>query len=533
MTTYRYHPLPQSRKQERWIRLLWLQPSRTPSDPIKIQLKHVLLESNTKYEALSYVWGDPGLTKEILVLGENGVQGSLQIRQNLFDALYAFRQSDVSMILWIDALCINQSDIQERNNQVSLMGRIYSGALTRVWLGTDPDRHAQKVFDIMKPFADMIWQNSDNAGSLEAMALSLDPSVWRNIRDLYQNPWFQRAWVQQEIGLSADWKFYWGDSDPCDHHTVLGFDAWLEAWGQEVKTRFDLDQAALLATRRNWISYGRSVHWSWGSGDTNHMAFLAESYFLMVMLESSACKASDPRDHVYAFLGHPSARRETAYQPGPIRDDQGFYRDLCEHGPPTLVQPDYTKSKEEVYIETARQLLLQHMDLRPLGAVAHTEQSLASSCPSWVPRWDLIASQTMIGCRQDHYPHKLWLLDAPPFRIIEGPLPRLEVYGLICGIVDDLLENFQDGIPSVLYKGRRMFRARGTELGDGIVQRVARVGDVVAILHGSFVPCIIRRVLRDEFKFVGTCFVQPLMSPGKANEIIEQRKSEVKKLILL
>jgi hypothetical protein len=75
-----------------------------------------------QYEALSYVWG-PIEMKSISLNGQ-----SCDVRENLFDALVTLRHENQQRTLWVDAICINQDDMKERNHQVSRMGSIYSQA---------------------------------------------------------------------------------------------------------------------------------------------------------------------------------------------------------------------------------------------------------------------------------------------------------------------------------------------------------------------------------------------------------------------
>jgi hypothetical protein len=90
-------------------------------------------ENAPLYMCLSYVWGDPGVLATIIVDGKR-----FSIRQNLFDFLAIARLTLSYTWLWIDALCIDQSNTLERNHQVLQMGRIYTGAAkVLVWLGKD------------------------------------------------------------------------------------------------------------------------------------------------------------------------------------------------------------------------------------------------------------------------------------------------------------------------------------------------------------------------------------------------------------
>jgi hypothetical protein len=82
--------------------------------------------------ALSYVWGDPARTQEILVDGKR-----LGITENLYKALRVLQRDAMGDLkVWADAVCINQNDLAERSDQVFLMREIYhSAAEVRIWLG--------------------------------------------------------------------------------------------------------------------------------------------------------------------------------------------------------------------------------------------------------------------------------------------------------------------------------------------------------------------------------------------------------------
>jgi hypothetical protein len=90
---------------------------------IKCSLAIVDLETKPRYKALSYCWGSPDNAKQLL-LDEHFVD----VRENLWSALWHLRFPHDDRILWVDALCINQSDFLERNHQVGLMSTIYSKA---------------------------------------------------------------------------------------------------------------------------------------------------------------------------------------------------------------------------------------------------------------------------------------------------------------------------------------------------------------------------------------------------------------------
>ncbi|KAH8883684.1 HET-domain-containing protein, partial [Thozetella sp. PMI_491] len=114
------------------IRVLKLEPSDQHDSIITCSLEVVPFKSATpQYEALSYVWGDQTERNEIILDSQ-----PTSITRNLWTTLKYIRQPDTSRTLWIDAVCINQADIHERNEQVKQMGDIYSRASrVLIWLG--------------------------------------------------------------------------------------------------------------------------------------------------------------------------------------------------------------------------------------------------------------------------------------------------------------------------------------------------------------------------------------------------------------
>lgn len=127
---YTYTPLVQTPLQ---IRLVHIHPGPWEA-PISCDLHTVLLDKDiTKYQTLSYVWGPPSPTTTILVDGHR-----FKVGENLGKALKRLRKPNGcgERIIWIDALCINQSDAEEKGQQVQLMGDIYEGCEEVVmWLG--------------------------------------------------------------------------------------------------------------------------------------------------------------------------------------------------------------------------------------------------------------------------------------------------------------------------------------------------------------------------------------------------------------
>lgn len=113
MAPYRYKTL---RNGE--IRLLDLSAGETSSQ-LSCKIVHASIDDPPLFEALSYTWGSPGDPHTILCDDED-----ICVTDNLKSALLRLRGPVLQRKLWIDQICINQNDVQERNEQVTLMGDI-------------------------------------------------------------------------------------------------------------------------------------------------------------------------------------------------------------------------------------------------------------------------------------------------------------------------------------------------------------------------------------------------------------------------
>ncbi|EME48376.1 hypothetical protein DOTSEDRAFT_101392, partial [Dothistroma septosporum NZE10] len=134
------------------------------------------------YIALSYCWGDPSITKSI-TLGDY----QIQVTENLSNALTSIVQHhDRDACYWIDALCINQNNIPERNHHVQRMGTVYSSArLVSAWLGPE-DAETETAFSEITLLASANIANRDEPP---------DQRVATAIGSLASRPYFDRAWV--------------------------------------------------------------------------------------------------------------------------------------------------------------------------------------------------------------------------------------------------------------------------------------------------------------------------------------------------
>jgi len=185
------------------IRLLILQPSRSGVDsPPTWQMKHARLSENPQYEALSYVWDQVPCEEQRSIASEEG------LATNLSRALKHLRRVDEpdGRVLWIDALCVNQNDIAERNHQVTQMGEIYSHAESViVWLGVGNSGTGTAVGKL-----------STQSDTTYTYYKPSDVSPWTHltilmaIRALCRQKYWTRLWIIQEVLLAANIELHWG-----------------------------------------------------------------------------------------------------------------------------------------------------------------------------------------------------------------------------------------------------------------------------------------------------------------------------------
>ncbi|KAK3626135.1 hypothetical protein LTR56_020042 [Elasticomyces elasticus] len=135
----------------REIRVLVVQPAVDEDEPIRALLEYTNIDEPCNYDAISYCWSrrEDGRAELIRDIQCNG--HVVPVTDTAEEAIKSFRRPDRERVLWLDALCINQSDIRERTQQVSMMAQIYAAsAKTLIYLGSqrhEPDcHHALRCF---------------------------------------------------------------------------------------------------------------------------------------------------------------------------------------------------------------------------------------------------------------------------------------------------------------------------------------------------------------------------------------------------
>ncbi|PMD21123.1 HET-domain-containing protein [Hyaloscypha hepaticicola] len=278
MSSYRYLPLPSEGDN---IRLLRLLPSEDEAEPLQCKLRNYSLRKlGTRthlYEALSYTWGGSKNPRSISINKQK-----LDITRNLHAALLRLRDRSFGRILWVDAICIDQSSLEERKQQVQLIAKIYSKAhRVIIWLGRGAVDTEEALEDIRL------------AANEESTKKEMNQQA---ILNLLQRPWFQRIWVLQEVAAARHIVMICGSMEIDGHAFCLGLKSLKLSYtaSQELQT-LSLLSVTYLVERAGLRSKYTKDSPARFSLEIRRLAELVDMFHTR--------KASDVRDKVYALLG--------------------------------------------------------------------------------------------------------------------------------------------------------------------------------------------------------------------------------------
>lgn len=315
------------------IRLLHLLPGEAGS-PLHCTIEHVLLAHNVKYVALSYAWKDTYLYPNEESTGTEHLMVNddycLLIGKNLASFLRQVRDAEKPpQTMWIDAICINQTDIRERNMHVIKMGDIYRKAdKVIVWLGPHRDDSdlALEVLKTMEALGDYreekksqgevrFWDNSDKTKLLELNQSKDAHRSWVGLVKLFGRAWWRRTWVVQEALLPRDFIFKCGNSD-VNWSTIWHAleNLWLHDQVSRVlpsaerteltSSQWACEQLPFGKELLNACNPGRTLLWMRSNRDKGSRDLVQLLYHLR------PSQSSDPKDKVYGVLGLASDGRQ-------------------------------------------------------------------------------------------------------------------------------------------------------------------------------------------------------------------------------
>ncbi|KAI3316646.1 HET-domain-containing protein [Xylariaceae sp. AK1471] len=305
MAAHQRKPLPHPASQ---IRLLELQPGK---GTIRCHLRITSLDDAHGYEPLSYFWGSQDDPKKIVL---DDVVG-FPVGRNLYTALKRLRLNDALRTLWVDAICIDQTNIKEKNAQILLMRRIYQhGLRTIVWLGGH-DHQTRQAFRAIEElaalyprgpedlvFCDRVQETTQPHGPLGSLARFIQRARSQRARlSVLRRQWFSRVWVIQEIAVSNDILVV------CGKYSIK----WYTIEKAHKVTKDEWDEWGYL---RNLLEHRRVFHDSGRlrdiANDNGYIEDDGPQTLEQVLWKSFSSRSTDIRDRVFAVLGLVTSRLE-------------------------------------------------------------------------------------------------------------------------------------------------------------------------------------------------------------------------------
>lgn len=194
------------------VRLLRLCPN-SGGDNLHLQLTHHTLAELPQFVAISYTWGD--VLEERVVYLDNH---PMRVRRNCHSTLRRVMQKYPQHLLWIDSICIDQSDIQEKSVQVGLMGEIYAKAMFVVACIEAGNQTSQQLLQLWPSAADIAMaQSREHPNAYDDWVASCSHDYLVRFRQsvftFINRPYWTRVWIKQELALAQGVRILYGNQE--------------------------------------------------------------------------------------------------------------------------------------------------------------------------------------------------------------------------------------------------------------------------------------------------------------------------------
>ncbi|KAI9148168.1 Heterokaryon incompatibility protein [Paramyrothecium foliicola] len=426
---YKYRHL----QHPRAIRILRLDPSEKDTAPLVGSLEEEVLDGCSDFKALSYAWDDEKGDGHIICGGS-----ALRVSKNCAAALRRIRiaAGNQSTRLWVDAVCINQTALKEKERQLAIMGEIYKKAdKVIVWLG-EHDKSSARVLKFFEAVANS--RKTERKRSETAKETLLMVRRWYLMSEalarFFNRSWFTRMWPIQEVTLPRRDRVYilCGPTEMPFEHLRFGWDV-LKVLGI-LPTAVNLDQsvalqfyiADALALKRNEVRVASTEF------DAPLITDLSQFSLSGVMNATRYKGCKYPKDKFFALYGvfqelgisfdidpsmyhsHSDVDIMKVIMLRCLQHDGNLDAlRLCQLADPYLSSDDFVRTRQDPYdsfstavLGMTRRLgrgLVNAYRTREIDYIPATEWRAA--LPTWVPDWTQWTSRSLDPARDIRFLH--------------------------------------------------------------------------------------------------------------------------------
>ncbi|KAK3684688.1 hypothetical protein LTR37_020018 [Vermiconidia calcicola] len=484
--------LPGTAKQSIECRLIWEHSKKPQRD----------------YVCLSYCWETVEREADIIVEGSK-----FPVTFNLLAALRALRKTTTNLLIWIDQICINQDDPEERAHQVWSMQNIYSfSKKVVVWLGEEDDK-TRKLCD----YAKKMRRGDDSSKIRNTLNKTMSPrELQAAIQNILQRPYFQRVWVIPEVALSR--------------FTTIAIGPHRITWDNLVRLIKDVPlppaqgfdkQLALLGNPRQRIAILTQMI-------ATQRERLAHTDIMQLLILAKGSKATDVRDMIYSFYALTYLRTFPDYRVSVEK----LYTEIAHYYANSILWDTSYSAQHDLSEEKRTQQL---MSILYSAGKLHQHCNLPSWIPDWTfswylsPIWCKTTSNFVTGSGKDEWSIGIrsdFRAGGPvrgDFEVLDGPhgAHKLRVSAMVFDTIKIIGATpasspgpVKDSISppdSSMKYGRTFFKTRKGVV--GVATPGVEANDSLAVILGGDVPVVLRshggeiEESRD-YQLLCECFVQ-------------------------
>lgn len=336
----------------RYIRLFRIEPGQLDAAITTALELTDIHHGTTDYEAVSYTWDGQVPSCSIQCDGQK-----ILVTANIKEAISALRLVDQPRRLWIDQVCINQEDIDEKSAQVSMMGEIFSKAQkVLVWLGSSSPSSSSAI-EFLRNIA--LWDRNKRTSLYKRRQIAdtgmpalpalprADQPEFQAVQALLRRPWFLRKWTFQEYVLASS-----SSEIICGQDTISTDDLYhacsgMVEFGYSTKLGLEEFRAYQMSHQTAFMRHELAKN----SAHRWQLRYILEFY--------PGLRCADDRDQIFAVLS------------------------LCKQHVTEQIAADYTMNLTEVYSRAAKAIIETEQSL----GVLSRPQEQATDLPSWIPNW--------------------------------------------------------------------------------------------------------------------------------------------------